>query len=602
MPETGLDLDDARRSLAERLDDLRGLGILPATVESPPLDSEEALLALSRALTDILESTQRRVIETSIQLLSLRELVARLLSLRTPEEVAETVTLYLHKAFDHERVLVGVFDRSREQLEGWIAVRNGGSHCRPFVLQGAWDGALRRALDGGSSIRAVHARRDLPFLSGDDLPPELRPFGADELGPYVIYPLSGRGQKLRKVVGVLVVGRSKGNDILGGLESGILESVVEAVGTAMENVLLEEDIRREEAFRKDIMRSMVSGLVAVDLSGQVLTLNAAAERLTGYTLAELRGAETTCLDPPGGSITDLLRKTLRTRRGIRRVERAIRRADGTAFPAACTTTLLRNPMGEVYGAVAVFDDLTEIKEMEERIRALDRLAALGRFTAGIAHEIRNPLTGIGTGVQYLERHLSDDPSQHENIEFIQREISRLDRIVEDLFRVTHPHPLRKSPELPVMVLRRAMRSLGTLPAERGVEIAVDMPEGLPAVPVDPDQIQQVLLNLLKNAVEATPTGGEVRVVAYAAPAEEPPKMVFQVLDTGPGIGAEDLPHIFEPFYTKGKANGTGLGLYVSHGIVERHGGELHAATAHGGGAVFTVKLPLDPMEAMEIPG
>ncbi len=529
--------------------------------------------------------------------------MAKLLSLRTPEEVAETVTLYLHKAFDHERVLVGVYDPSREALEGWIAVRNGGSRCRPFTLEGSWDGALRRALGGTASVAALRPREGTPFLSGEDLPSELAPFGPAELGPYVIYPLSGRGQKHHKVVGVLAVGRRFGAATVGGLDSGILESVVEAVGTAMENVILEEDIRREEAFRQDIMRSMASGLVAVDMVGRVLTMNAAAEKLTGMSQLELRGTEPVCLDPPGGGIHELLRKTLRTRRGILRVERAVRRSNGGAFPAACATTLLRNPAGEVYGAVAVFDDLTELKEMEERIRSLDRLAALGRFTAGIAHEIRNPLTGIGTGVQYLARRLGEDPDQQENLDFIQREIARLNRIVEDLFRVTHPHPLRKSEESAADLVDRTLRSLGSAPAGKGVEVRVKLPEDLPRIPVDPDQVQQVLLNLVKNAVEATPSGGRVEVHVYATPADdERPQAVFQVLDTGPGIDPEDLAHVFEPFFTKGKAGGTGLGLYVSHGIVERHGGELHAANAHQGGAVFTMKLPFDRIDVTEITG
>ena len=594
--------DEARRELSRRLDDLRGLGILPAAPEGRAVDGEASLLALSLSLVDALESTQRRVIETSIQLLSLRELMAKLLSLRTPEEVSETVTLYLHKAFDHERVLVGVYDPARESLEGWAAIRNGGSSCRPFILEGDWGGALRLALERKTPLQSGNGTGSLNFIEAMNLPRELSPFGRGELGPYLIYPLTGRSEKHNRVVGVLAVGRRVGRGPLGVLESGLLESVVEAVGIAMENVILEEDIRREEAFRKDIMTSMGSGLVAVDLGGRVLTLNARAEQMTGFSLADLRGRDTAMMDPPGGGVTELLKKTLRSRRAILRAERAVRRRDGTAFSAACATTLLRNPVGEVYGAVATFDDLTEIKAMEERIRALDRLAALGRFTAGVAHEIRNPLTGIGTGVQYLERYLANQPDQRENLDFIQQEIHRLNRIVEDLFRVTHPQPLRKTPEPPRDLVRRSLRALGSLAAEKGVGVEVELAEDLPAVPVDPDQIQQVLINLFKNAVEATPAGGEVRVRGYAARDDERPALLLQVMDTGTGIDPDDLAHVFEPFFTKGKAGGTGLGLYVSHGIVERHGGELHVANAHEGGAVFTMRLPLERLDVTEITG
>jgi two-component system sensor histidine kinase HydH len=210
------------------------------------------------------------------------------------------------------------------------------------------------------------------------------------------------------------------------------------------------------------------------------------------------------------------------------------------------------------------------------------------------------LTGIGTGVQYLERHTEGDPEHTENLRFIQREIGRLNRIIEDLFRVTHPHPLRKAPENPRQMVELAVQSLGDLPDRRRVEVEYCFAPDLPRVPVDPDQIQQVLLNLLKNAIEATPEGGRVEVHVYPSPEETRPQVVFQILDSGPGIVPEALPHVFEPFFTKGKPDGTGLGLYVSHGIVERHGGELHAANKNQSGAIFSLILPLNTYDTTEM--
>ena len=587
-------LDQARRDLASRLDDLRGFGLLPGGTGLPAEGDETALLQIALSLADALENTQRRVIETSIQILSLRELVAKLLSLRTPEEVAETVALYLQKAFDHDRVLVGILDRASSTLEGWTAVRNGESSCRPFQLAGSWSGSLRDVVEG-TSLRGVG--RDRPLLDGEMLPGELDAFSGSDLGTYVAHPLTGRHGH-HKILGALVVG-NRAEDAID-FETGTLESVVHAVGTALENVFLQEDVRREEAFRRDIMRNMPSGLVAVDVDSRLLAMNASAVKLTGFRPETLRGRPLEGFDPPGGGIAELLKKTLRVRRPVLAAERVVRRADGTAFQASCTTAVLRNPNGEVYGAVVTFEDLTEQKALEARIRSLDRLAALGRFTAGIAHEIRNPLTGIGTGVQYLARHLSGDDSQTQNLNFIQSEIARLDRIVEDLFRVTHPHPLRKTHEPTAELLERAIRSLGDLPDVAEVTIETRFNTPLPAVPVDPDQIQQVLLNLLKNAVEAAPRGGKVEVHAYAASGEARPHLIVQVRDNGPGIDPEAMTHIFEPFFTMGKPKGTGLGLYVSHGIVERHGGELLASN-HGstGGAIFTLKLPLDGTDNVE---
>jgi PAS domain S-box-containing protein len=591
-------LGQIRQDLKQRLDDLRGFGVLITGGADHALDGEEALMGLSLSLIDALESTQRRVIETSIQILSLRELVAKLLSLHTAAEVAETVTMYLSKAFDHERVLVGITDEDTQALAGWTAVRDGETRLTPFRLDGEWGGALRDVMEREEPVRGRDART-VPLVAGDAVSGALDDFGSGNLGPFMAYPLRGRGPKADRALGVLMVGRNVGGT-LGDLDASILEGVVDAVGTATENLLLEEDVRREEAFRKDVMGSMASGLVAVDLEGRVLAMNAAAQDLTGRPFESLRGGALTALDPPGGGVAALLAKTLAARQPILRVERPVVRADGSAFPAACATSLLRDPSGTAYGAIVTMSDITEIKVMEQRIRSLDRLAALGRFTAGIAHEIRNPLTGIGTGVQYLERHLRDDAGQTENLTFIRNEILRLNRIVEDLFRVTHPHPLRKSPEDPKGLLERAVMGLGDLPETRKVTIHLRIDPALEAVTVDPDQMQQVLLNLLKNAVEAAPEGGTVEVHAYASGDEPRPHTVIQVVDSGPGIDPESLPKIFEPFFTKGKASGTGLGLYVSHGIVERHGGELHAANHNQGGAVLTVRLPLDTYELTEM--
>lgn len=594
------DLMEGERELSRRLDDLRGLGLLPDWSHGLHMRGEGPLLRLSLSLVDLLESAQRRVIETSIQLLSLRELIGDLLTMRTPEDVAQTVTLYLHKAFDHERVLVALHDRERDTLEGWTAVRRGSPRCTRFVLGGEWDGAVREALEREVPIRSWHDETLRPLVRAGELPRSLAPFEQEAVGPYVVHPLC-TGQGRNRAVGVLAVARGFGAPTMDGMDAEILQSLVESVSTALENVILDEDVRREEAFRKDIMGNMPSGLIAVDLEGRVLTMNDRAEALSGYALEDLKGEPTARLGAGRDGIDRLLERTLGTRRGLRSRETVLRKAAGGAIPIACTTSLLRNPKDEVYGALLTFEDLTDLKAMEQRIRQLDRLAALGRFTAGVAHEIRNPLAGIAAGVQYLARHLREEPGQQENLDFIQTEIERLNRIVEDLFQVTHPSPPRRTPERMDRLAAMAARCLDEAAAARGVGVAIDVPADLPDVPVDPDQIQQVLLNLIKNAIEASPRGGEVRITAAAGEREEREELAVRIEDRGPGIDPASLHHIFEPFFTKGKAGGTGLGLYVSHGIVERHGGELLAANRDGGGAVFTLRLPLAGIDITETP-
>lgn len=594
-------LNSGRDDLNQRLDDLRGLGLLPSWSESIHVQGEESLQRLSLSLIDLLESAQRRVIETSIQLLSLRELIAGVLNMRTPDEVAKMVTLYLHKAFDHERVLVGVYIPETKSLKGWVAVRRGAPRCAEFNLEGDWGGALRIALEGVDPIRSWQDSSLTALVESENLPRTLLPFKGDSVGPYIVYPLVPSHER-PAAMGVLAVARGHGSPTMDGMDAEILQSLVESVATAMENVMLDEDVRREEAFRTDIMGSMASGLVAVDLAGRILAMNKRATEMTGFAVEDLRGSQPHAMDPTGDGILGLLRETLSDNLGRPRSEAVLHTASGRRVPVACATTPLRNSEMGVYGALVTFEDLSEIKAMEHRIRQLDRLAALGRFTSGVAHEIRNPLAGIAAGIQYLGKHLEGLEDQEKNIDFMKAEIHRLNRIVEDLFQVTHPQPPRKIPESPKKLSDMALRSLGDLSQDRKVTVSIDIDEDLTPVPVDPDQIQQVMINLIKNALEAVSEGGHVQIKAKTTGAHGSSAIELTVEDDGSGIDPDHLPHVFEPFFTKGKAQGTGLGLYVSHGIVERHGGELLAEHSTLGGAKFTVRLPLTCYDTTEIVG
>jgi signal transduction histidine kinase len=264
-----------------------------------------------------------------------------------------------------------------------------------------------------------------------------------------------------------------------------------------------------------------------------------------------------------------------------------------------TTSLLRNDRRVVYGAIATFVDLTPLRRAEEHARRQDRLAALGRFTSSVAHEIRNPLAGIGAGVQYLARALRDDAAQHQNLEFIHGEIKRLDRIVGDLFDITHPRTLDLRAAPLDETLGRAARCLQAVIEQRGLTLQLRAVARVPAVPHDADQMEQVFINLIKNAAEASRPGGVVAVHVEPAPPAPGQRVtggaagaIVRVVDQGSGISADALKTIFEPFFTT-KPGGTGLGLYITHDIVKRHGGSLTVQSEPGHGTTFIVELPLE---------
>jgi two-component system sensor histidine kinase PilS (NtrC family) len=210
--------------------------------------------------------------------------------------------------------------------------------------------------------------------------------------------------------------------------------------------------------------------------------------------------------------------------------------------------------------------------MEQRMRQADRLAAVGRLSANMAHEIRNPLASISGAVEALAKELPVDEGRNRLVEIVMRESERLDRIVADFLEYARPAPLAPIPlnlagildEVLLLVEHRA------LPAD--LKIMRQYSDALPAQ-VDPQQIRQAIWNLCLNALQSMPEGGEMRVGGRVLPAPPRERIQIWVSDSGHGIAEEDLPHIFEPFYST-KAEGSGIGLALVYRVLQDHGGQV----------------------------
>jgi two-component system, NtrC family, sensor histidine kinase HydH len=268
----------------------------------------------------------------------------------------------------------------------------------------------------------------------------------------------------------------------------------------------------------------------------------------------------------------------------------VRRRGGPPIPVEVNAAPLRDAEGQIRGAVATLTDLSNLRSMEEHIRQLDRLAALGRFASSVAHEIRNPLTGIATGVEYLSRGFPEGDERREDVQFILREVSRLNNIIQDLLSATRPRMLTLGPVSVADVAGRAIQTLRPSIEKGGVQIRMEGADHWPKVLADTDQLLQVILNLVQNAVQALDERGEVRIQARPVGGQGVSHVEIDIADTGIGIEPEHLPHLFEPFYTT-RPKGTGLGLFVAHGIVQRHGGSIEVVSAPGQGTRFRITLP-----------
>jgi two-component system, NtrC family, sensor histidine kinase PilS len=329
---------------------------------------------------------------------------------------------------------------------------------------------------------------------------------------------------------------------------------------------------------EDIVRSLSSGLITTSPDGVVLTANAAA--------ADILGQPPVLAGQPLDRLLPGLPALIASGGG------ELRRADlqlADDLTIGVTVSPLRDVRNQVIGRVVNFLDLTELRRLEQTSRRSERLATVGKLAAGIAHEIRNPLASISGSIELLRQAPLASDDDRTLMAIVHREISRLNGLIGDLLDYANPRPPQRVDfDLGVMVEE-------TLAVARGeqafaqVTMAMEVDRPLP-VHADPAKLRQVLWNLLRNAADAAAAGGKhVRVDAHRGP----DAITLEITDDGPGIPADQLAHIFDPFYTT-KAHGTGLGLATCHAIIADHAGHIDVASIPGRGTTFVVTLPREP--------
>jgi two-component system sensor histidine kinase PilS (NtrC family) len=339
-----------------------------------------------------------------------------------------------------------------------------------------------------------------------------------------------------------------------------------------------------------ILENMSSGVLVVDSVCRVVTMNFAAEEILELKKDEVLGKHVD--DALGRRVPDLayeLVQSLSMERSKRRQEISAHTRDGKDRPLGISISLLTDGADRRRGVIALFQDLTEVHEMRERVRKADRLAAIGELSAGIAHELRNPLASISGSIEMLHQELKLEGENGRLMELIMRESDRLDRIISDFLdfaKLRHPKRLptrldKCLSETMVLLKKNAEKS-------SGIAIRLECAENMPFVYMDDEQMRQVFMNLAVNACEAMGKGGTLDVVAGPTGAGWI-RVAFS--DNGPGIEAEGMARIFEPFFTS-KEGGTGLGLAIANKIVVAHGGTIEFKNREQRGAVFTIALPI----------
>ncbi len=383
--------------------------------------------------------------------------------------------------------------------------------------------------------------------------------------------------------------------------SGVMEAgrVVRYHGTLVdvtEKRALERQLRRQEEFRRHLLESFPDLILVLDLKGQYTFVSARIAELLGYGPEHLLGKSVDDAESTSPELAALYRTVATGESSLASREYSSRHRDGSGREMLGMASPLLDAEGKPAGVIISVRDVTMEKKLEQQIIQSERLAAMGQMVGGFAHELNNPLTSI-LGMAELLQEGDVTEGARKQIVILHQQARRAAEIVQNLqYFARPPAPGRSQVDLNELVQRTVQMQAYPL---RKSNITVDFqPEpSIPAVVADPNQLMQVFLNLLLNAEQAIRESrekGSIRVRLERTPNSV--SIVFQ--DDGPGIAPENLAHIFDPFFTtKRPGRGTGLGLSICKTVLREHGGNIEAASAAGGGAMFTITLPITAAES-----
>ena len=350
--------------------------------------------------------------------------------------------------------------------------------------------------------------------------------------------------------------------------------------------LVDRTLSQMRTYTENVVESMADALISIDRENKIVTLNRRAGEILGAAEGEFKGKRIT--DVLGRSAEDLLRGAS-GEGNIRNQEIEVRHPSGKAIPLSLSAAPLKDETGREMGSVLLLRDLREIRDLQEKVRRSERLASLGRLAAGVAHEIRNPLSSIRGFAQFFIQRFKGQQKEQEYASIMVKEVDRLNRVITELLDFARPKDPQRDLHSLGEIVEHTLKLLEPELTKRNVAVEKAFSPDVPSVRVDRDQVSQALLNLLLNSMESMDGGGKIRIDLRKSNSH--PSMELVLSDTGKGIPPEDLGKVFDPFFST-KRKGTGLGLAIVHQIVESHRGEITVESREGEGTTFRILLPL----------
>ena len=343
--------------------------------------------------------------------------------------------------------------------------------------------------------------------------------------------------------------------------------------------------------------NLEDGVVALDRDGGIVIFNEAAEMLTEISSSRAMELSLEQLFKREPWIIDLAKKTCPPHQESARGEGDLVTRWGQKVPVSVTASPLQDRRDHFLGTILLLRDIKHRRELEEDLKRADRLAMMGTFAAGLAHEIRNPLGGIKGAAQLLRRSLDGQSSLKEYTDIMVREVDRVNQLIEHLLDLSRPPELALAPVNIHEVLDEVLLLESQAVSDEQVKVKKKFDPSLPPVRADRAQLMQVFLNLVKNAFQAMTQGGTLTVVTRVETdfhirgrGTKRKRLIWvDMSDEGAGIKEADLPHIFSPFFTT-KNSGTGLGLATCYRIIKEHGGLIRVESTEGKGTTFKVSL------------
>lgn len=343
-------------------------------------------------------------------------------------------------------------------------------------------------------------------------------------------------------------------------------------------------LSRIKAFSDNVVEHMPIGLIALDDQRHIAAFNNTAESVLQLSHRRVLGEDAETILPPE-LCAEL--KCLEIQNEVIEKEIDCTVGDGKVVPLEIGASLLEDENRNSLGYVILFKDLTEVRLLRREIERSRRLASVGRLAAGVAHEIRNPLSSIKGFATYFKERYQDIPQDQQTATIMIQEVDRLNRVVSQLLEFARPVNIKPQSTNLSALIDDSIKLIENQAAQKNIVVKTHNPNQATEIMIDPDRLNQVLLNLYLNAIESMVSGGELKIELSSN--SEADGIDINISDTGCGISPEDLLKIFDPYYTT-KSSGTGLGLAIAHNIIEAIGGQIKVSSSQGNGTVFTIRI------------